>query len=589
MSTKRVCGLVFCFLLACRAWAWPIITNSVNVQIGEQTRIDFSVPQGEPRVFESRFLAGTNAVSVTNFVADYLYQTDVGLPWYTAPCTVHSGGYIRLAWNSGYDNGSPRYMGWLRLLDGTNPFYRLKFDIRMIETPGFTPNATLLTLAPIDFGTVTWTNEPWIESGATGVVLNGTFSGTFVGIDTSLVAGVSSWNGRSGPVTPQAGDYTAEMVGALSNGAPLNGTNLTDGTVESNKLSWATREWIQSLQSGLEIITNSEYVLAHPSVESMWEFTGNMRFENNALVASVDGAATATATGMPDVILGRIYRVSFTLTDYPTIASVHVFFGGHEWILTGSGTEYSYLVSAMDTNKFFVDVYISNYSPKLFTLSAMSVEMQSVYGLDYYRNAANLTNLVGAGIATNAGSASAGYYAMSNGAWTLIVPGVGTGGGADLNSTNYFRNAANLTNLVGAGIATNPSAGTGWIAWSNGVPTGFTPGGGTGGGITGADVTNINRQVVSLPHVLPYSTNITFSLLTNHYALTLSGWAQINLPATNATGAQAIILDLTTGTNTPTIGDGVSNWPSIYLRPSGVTPILFRQAYGSSFWRAVGL
>ena len=41
-------------------------------------------------------------------------------------------------------------------------------------------------------------------------------------------AGVSSWNGRSGAVTPQDGDYTAEMVGAL----PYEGT-----AVAASKLS----------------------------------------------------------------------------------------------------------------------------------------------------------------------------------------------------------------------------------------------------------------------------------------------------------------------------------------------------------------
>lgn len=143
------------------AQAWPVMTNSVVVQVGTQASADFSVPQGETRVLEARFMAGTNAVVVTNMVADYLYQTDVGLPWYTAPCTVHSGGYVRLSWGPEYDDGSPRYIGWLRLLSGSNPTYRLKFDVRMIETPGFTPNATLLTQFPIDFDLLTWTNEPW--------------------------------------------------------------------------------------------------------------------------------------------------------------------------------------------------------------------------------------------------------------------------------------------------------------------------------------------------------------------------------------------------------------------------------------------
>lgn len=42
-------------------------------------------------------------------------------------------------------------------------------------------------------------------------------------------AGVNSWNGRSGAVTPQEGDYTAEMVGAL----PSEGTAVAAGKLSS--------------------------------------------------------------------------------------------------------------------------------------------------------------------------------------------------------------------------------------------------------------------------------------------------------------------------------------------------------------------
>jgi len=40
---------------------------------------------------------------------------------------------------------------------------------------------------------------------------------------------------------------------------------------------------------------------------------------------------------------------------------------------------------------------------------------------NYFRNAGNLTNLTAAGIATNAGAAGGGYYVMSNGTWTAIT------------------------------------------------------------------------------------------------------------------------------------------------------------------------
>ena len=73
-------------------------------------------------------------------------------------------------------------------------------------------------------------------------------------------------------------------------------------------------------------------------------------------------------------------------------------------------------------------------------------------------NSLQLGGIAAANYPTNAGAAGAGYFAQSNGQWVAFSPGTGGGGGADLNSTNYFRNAANLTNLTAAGIWTNAGA-----------------------------------------------------------------------------------------------------------------------------------
>jgi hypothetical protein len=113
--------------------------------------------------------------------------------------------------------------------------------------------------------------------------------------------------------------------------------------------------------------------------------------------------------------------------------------------------------------------------------------------------------------------------------------------------------------------------------------------GGTGGGLSGGDVTNIIGQAISYPHVLPYATNINLSASTNSYGLTLAGWVQINPPAVNTNVAQALIIDIVAGTNVPVWPSTVSNGAAIYWRPNGTTPILLRQAYQSTFWKAIGL
>ena len=58
------------------------------------------------------------------------------------------------------------------------------------------------------------------------------------------VAGVSSFNGRTGAVVPQAGDYTAEQVGAL----PISGGTMTGNLIlngdPTNNLQAATKQYV---------------------------------------------------------------------------------------------------------------------------------------------------------------------------------------------------------------------------------------------------------------------------------------------------------------------------------------------------------
>jgi len=166
MNLKRLTITTAVAILAATgaALAWPVMTNAVTVPIGSQTAYNFTVPQGETRVLEADFTDGTNYPALTGMTADYLYRPPDGTVWYTAPATVSTNsGAVQLTWGPTLDNGSPRYTGWLRLLTGSNPTYRLQFDIRMIATPGFVPNATALTVSPIDFS-VLGTNAPWLTN-----------------------------------------------------------------------------------------------------------------------------------------------------------------------------------------------------------------------------------------------------------------------------------------------------------------------------------------------------------------------------------------------------------------------------------------
>lgn len=77
-------------------------------------------------------------------------------------------------------------------------------------------------------------------------------------------------------------------------------------------------------------------------------------------------------------------------------------------------------------------------------------------------------------IATNAGAAGGGYYAMSNGAWTVFTPGSGTGGGGaaqspwtnNVDAAGYSLTGANnvtATNRVTANNGALTGNGGGWL------------------------------------------------------------------------------------------------------------------------------
>lgn len=243
--------------------AWPVNTNSVTVPIDSQVSKTFSIPQGEVRVIEARFVSGTNVASMTNMTAQYLYKTPEAALWNIITGTVDVvAGSARVEWNSTYDTGAPRYMGWFRVLTAaTNPAYRVQVDLTMITTPGFVPNATALTVAPIDCSTLSFTNEPW----ATPSWVSGNFM-PIVAV-TSVVAGVAMITNTADIL--RSGDGTGNQGLTLSAARTnqLDKADLAYGWVTNNQtaLSIITQDWywatnvLVSLSNDFVSVSNSWY------------------------------------------------------------------------------------------------------------------------------------------------------------------------------------------------------------------------------------------------------------------------------------------------------------------------------------------
>jgi len=184
--------LQFCILLAlCTALA-----DAVPVRF----RADAERPQafqaaayrGETLAVEAALtLRGAPLAVADGASATMHWQTNgMGAAWWTAPASVTTAGVVRATWTPAMDCGADAYRIFLGVADGgSNLNYRANMLLRMIGSPGETPNALPLPTPHIDFSLVSVTNAPWTNytAGANITISNGVISATGGGGGTLTV------------------------------------------------------------------------------------------------------------------------------------------------------------------------------------------------------------------------------------------------------------------------------------------------------------------------------------------------------------------------------------------------------------------
>lgn len=108
-------------------------------------------------------------------------------------------------------------------------------------------------------------------------------------------AGVSSFNGRSGVVVPQADDYTAEQVGAL----PISGGTMTGNLIlngdPTNNLQAATKQYVDVLGNTVnDIIGGTETLPYLP--DNGGTLTGALNMGNNKITMGATPTETTDVT-----------------------------------------------------------------------------------------------------------------------------------------------------------------------------------------------------------------------------------------------------------------------------------------------------
>lgn len=108
-------------------------------------------------------------------------------------------------------------------------------------------------------------------------------------------AGVSSFNGRTGAVVPQDGDYTAEQVGAVSlSGGTMTGNLILNGD-PTNNLQAATKQYVDVLGDTVNDILDGTEALPYLP-DNGGTLTGALNMGNNKITMGATPTETTDVT-----------------------------------------------------------------------------------------------------------------------------------------------------------------------------------------------------------------------------------------------------------------------------------------------------
>lgn len=109
------------------------------------------------------------------------------------------------------------------------------------------------------------------------------------------VAGVSSFNGRTGAVVSQDGDYTAEQVGAVSlSGGTMTGNLILNGD-PTNNLQAATKQYVDVLGDTVNDILDGTEALPYLP-DNGGTLTGALNMGNNKITMGATPTETTDVT-----------------------------------------------------------------------------------------------------------------------------------------------------------------------------------------------------------------------------------------------------------------------------------------------------
>ena len=134
--------------------------------------------------------------------ATMLWQTNgMNDVWWSVPASVTHAGLVSATWSPTNDVGADLYRVFILVSGEGGASYRANLMLRLLGSPGASPNSLPLPTPFIDFAKVVVTNAPWGEGGGTdGQAVTNIVEG-IVADDVSLVRSVNSMAPMAGAVT----------------------------------------------------------------------------------------------------------------------------------------------------------------------------------------------------------------------------------------------------------------------------------------------------------------------------------------------------------------------------------------------------
>lgn len=142
------------------------LTDPWGVNVQQHTAVQRTYKQGESWTMQVTLRHGLRPLDLTGATAIFYWYTNAAQNvWWQRPAEITSpkAGLVTAQWTPAMDTGAASYPYWIGIWasGSTSPLWRVTGTIRMLPSPGFTPNTLPLPARSIDFSEISFTNAPW--------------------------------------------------------------------------------------------------------------------------------------------------------------------------------------------------------------------------------------------------------------------------------------------------------------------------------------------------------------------------------------------------------------------------------------------